>query len=317
MKNALIFGITGQDGTYLSELLLEKGYNVYGLSRHYNAHDRFDSIKGKIKFIGGDIINPKDIAKALKESNPSEVYNLAGESSMQRAEADPQLTFKINAEAVKIILEEIRKYNKNIKFFQALSSKLFEGTKTSPQNESTPFSPISNYAKSKESSYKTCKEYREKYHLFTVCGIIYPHESIRRTKDFVTKYIIEQAVKIKLKKDTIKITIKTPKAKRDWGYAKEYVKAMWLMLQQKEPKDYVIGSGELHTIEEFCEEVFKALKIRDWQKHVVLENNPPEENIQLADINKIKKELGWTPKLNFKELIETIVKEELEKQRLQ
>lgn len=316
MKKALILGITGQDGSYLAELLLQKDYEVTGFSKDvkYNLRN-IEGIRTKINLIEGDITEEKDIQNALNFSNPDEIYNLAGQTSMEKSYSNPELTMKLNGESVRMMLEEIRKYNKNIRFFQALSNKLYEGTNESPQNELTPFKPLSPYALGKIKAYEACIEYKDKYGMFIANGILYNHESSRRTNDFITKQIVEQVAKIKLGKEYEKLTIKTPEAKRDWGYAKEFVEAMWLMLQQEIPDDYVIGTGEVHTLKEFCEEAFKTVGIDEWKKYIELEDNPPEKITFVADNTKIKTKLRWKPQVTFKKLVKTLVEEELEIQK--
>jgi len=324
-KTALITGITGQDGSYLAELLLKKGYKVYGMYRRTSSDSlgRLGNLKKDITLLEGDLIDGFSIERIIKEANPDEIYNLAAQSYVPASWTQPISTADINSLGVLRILEAIRLTNSKIKFYQASTSELFGKVKETPQNENTSFYPRSPYGCSKAYAYYITINYRESYNLFACNGILFNHESPKRGKQFVTRKISHSVAKIKLGYQDY-FEIGNIDAKRDWGYAKDYVEAMWLILQQKKPEDYVIGTGETHSIKEFIEEAFKVAKMPlVWKgkginkvgisnKKTVVKINPKfyrpaEVDILLADNSKARKKLKWKPKTSFKKLVKIMV----------
>ena len=314
MKKAIITGITGQDGSYLAELLLEKGYEVYGVYRRSSVEtfERIDHIKDKLKLVCADLLDISMISDLLQKVNPDEVYNLAAQSFVPASWDQPILTGDINALGTTRMLEAIRRINPKIKFYQASSSEMFGKVKETPQTEKTPFHPRSPYGVSKVYAYWITKNYRESYNMFTCNGILFNHESPRRGKQFVTRKVTRTAAEIKLNLSK-ELILGNLDAKRDWGYAKDYVEAMWLMLQQDKPDDYVIATGETHTVGELCKVAFEhlGLNYEDYVKTDPKFLRPAEVEQLIGDASKAKKKLGWKPKTKFKELIELMVDEDM------
>ncbi|EKE25136.1 MAG: hypothetical protein ACD_5C00276G0002 [uncultured bacterium] len=320
MKKALITGITGQDGSYLAELLLSKGYKVYGLTRRTStvSNERIKHIEDKITLLQGDLLDQSSLSCAILESEPDEVYNLAAQSFVKTSWNQPVLTGEFTALGVTRLLEGIRAINPKIKFYQASTSEMFGKVTESPQKETTRFHPRSPYGVAKAYGHYITLNYRESYGIFACSGILFNHESPRRGLEFVTRKITHSAARIKLgKQKTMELGNLEPK--RDWGFAGDYVEAMWLMLQQDKPDDYVIASGQNHSVKEFVELAFSYAGIKDWKKHVVHGKEehmrPAEVDYLVGDASKAKEKLGWKPKTSFKQLVEMMVKADLELER--
>lgn len=320
MKKAFITGITGQDGSYLAELLLEKGYKVYGLTRRTSTQN-FGRIKHLIhepnlKLISGDLIDQHSLTYAIKDIKPDEIYNLAAQSFVQASWHQPVLTGQTTGIGVTRMLEAMRLAAPDAKFYQASSSEMFGKVKETPQTEETPFYPRSPYGVAKVYGHWITVNYRESYDLFTVSGILFNHESPRRGLEFVTRKIANAVARIKLGKQDY-VELGNLEAKRDWGYAKDYVRAMWLMLQQDEPDDYVVATNETHSVKEFLQIACKAAEIDDWQsivKHNPKYDRPAEVDYLQGDYSKAKKQLGWEPEVDFEGLVKIMVQAELEKE---
>jgi GDPmannose 4,6-dehydratase len=312
---ALITGINGQTGSYLSELLLEKGYEVHGIVRRSSSHNtsRIDHIIDRLHLHQGDLTDNSSLHDIFKTVEPEEVYNLGAQSLVKTSFSVPEYTADVDAIGTLRMLEMIKYFGAK-KFYQASTSELFGSVRETPQNESTPFYPRSPYGISKLFAYWMTVNYRESYGLFACNGILFNHESERRGDEFVTQKIVKAAVRIKfgLQKE---LELGNLDAKRDWGYAPDFARAMWMMLQQSEPDDYVIATGETHSIREFLDEVFNYLDI-DWHQHVVISPKyfrPAEVNLLLGDASKAKRVLGWEPQVKFKELVRIMVEAELAK----
>lgn len=313
-KRALITGITGQDGSYLAEFLLKKGYKVFGLERRSSQKDRrnIEHILNKIELISGDLLDEASLVHALKYSKPDEVYNLASQSFVHESWQQPVYTGEVTGLGAVRMLEAIRQVNKKIRFYQASSSEMFGQVQEVPQNEKTPFYPRSPYGVAKLYAHWITVNYRESYGMFAVSGILFNHESPRRGIEFVTRKITSTAAKIKLGLAT-ELQLGNLDAERDWGAAPDYIEAMWLMLQQKNPKDYVVGTGECHSVKEFVQAAFGHLGL-DWKKYVKVNKKylrPAEVQLLKADTAKIRKELGWRPKINFETLVKMMVDSDL------
>lgn len=319
MKRALITGITGQDGSYLAELLLSKGYKVYGTVRRLSTPN-FENIKhiqDKVELLSADLLDQGSLTDAIVASEPDEVYNLAAQSFVKTSWDQPVLTGEFTALGATRVLEAIRTTNKKIRFYQASSSEMF-GKVTEPiQKETTRFHPRSPYGVAKVYGHYITLNYRESYDMFACSGILFNHESPRRGIEFVTRKITHAVARIKLGKQE-KLELGNLDAKRDWGFAGDYVDAMWRMLQQDQPDDYVIATGETHSVEEFVTLAFKAAGIEDWRKYVNSDspkfNRPAEVDYLIGDYSKAKKELGWEPKTSFPQLVEMMVKADLERE---
>lgn len=316
MKKALITGITGQDGSYLAEFLLDKGYKVAGMVRRASTEsfERIDHIKNRIELKQADLLDQLSIIDAIKETEPDEIYNLAAQSFVPTSWTQPILTGEFTALGVTRMLEAIRHINKKIKFYQASSSEMFGKVQQVPQTEKTPFYPRSPYGVAKVYGHWITVNYRESYNIFACSGILFNHESPRRGREFVTRKVTEGAAKIKLGQAK-ELRLGNLDAKRDWGYAKDYVRAMWLMLQQKEPSDYVIATGKEHSVQELVEIAFGRLGLK-WKDYVVIDPallRPAEVDHLVGDHSKAKKELGWEPQVSFQELIEMMVEADMEK----
>jgi GDPmannose 4,6-dehydratase len=310
LKKALITGITGQDGSYLAELLLGKGYEVYGMVRRSSTENfgRIEHIRDKIKLLQADLLDQFSIISAVKESNPDEIYNLAAQSFVPTSWDQPVLTGEFTALGVTRILESIRHVNREIRFYQASSSEMFGKVMEVPQKETTPFYPRSPYGVAKVYGHYITVNYRESYNIFASSGILFNHESPRRGLEFVTRKVTYNAVKIKLGLAD-SISLGNLDAKRDWGFAGDYVEAMWLMLQQEKPDNYVVATGETHTVEELVRAAFDYLNL-DWKKHVKIDPRfirPAEVELLIGDSGKAKKELGWSPKYSFEGLVKMMV----------
>lgn len=318
-KTALITGITGQDGSYLADFLLGKGYRVFGLERRV-SHKHYENIghllepKKKITLVSGDMLDEASLVHALREANPDEVYNLAAQSFVADSWKQPIFTGDVTALGVLRILEAIRQVNPKIKFYQASSSEMFGKVRESPQNEKTPFYPRSPYGVAKLYAHWITVNYRESYGLFTVSGILFNHESPRRGHEFVTRKITSTAAKIKLGLAS-ELRLGNLDARRDWGFAGDYVEAMWKMLQQKNPKDFVVATGEIHSVREFVDETFGYLSL-DWGKYVKIGKQflrPAEVDHLCGDARLARHEFGWRPKTDFKKLVRMMVDADLER----
>lgn len=332
MKHALITGITGQDGSYLAELLLEKGYEVYGIMRRKSVVDygNVEHIKDKIHFIYADMTDPVSLITAMKISSADEVYNLAAQSFVATSWEQPLATANIDALGVTNMLEAIRIVKPEARFYQASTSEMFGKVQAIPQSETTPFYPRSPYGVAKLYGHWITKNYRESYDLFACSGILFNHESERRGKEFVTRKITDAAARIKLGKQEC-VELGNLSAKRDWGHSKDYVKAMWLMLQADAPDDYVVATGETRTVREFVETAFRHLDINiKWEgegvdekgideatgKVVVRVNpqffRPAEVELLLGDPAKAEEKLGWKREISFSQLVERMVKNDFD-----
>lgn len=307
---ALITGITGQDGSYLAELLLSKGYEVYGMVRRSSIENfnRIEHIKHKVKFLQADLLDQLSIINAVKESGPDEIYNLAAMSFVPTSWKQPVLTGEFTGLGVTRMLEAVRLVNKDIKFYQASSSEMFGKVREVPQNENTPFYPRSPYGVAKVYGHYMTVNYRESYDIFACSGILFNHESPRRGLEFVTRKVTHGAAKIKLGLAD-SLVMGNLDAKRDWGFAKDYVEAIWLMLQQGNPEDYVISTGETHSVREWVEAAFSCLDL-DWEKYVKIDKKffrPAEVELLVGDSSKARKKLNWKPKVSFEQLVKIMV----------
>ncbi|HEX7018178.1 MAG TPA: GDP-mannose 4,6-dehydratase [Patescibacteria group bacterium] len=318
MKKAFITGITGQDGSYLAELLIEKGYRVYGLTRRTSTQNfaRIEKIMHhpNLELISGDLIDQHSITFALKDIQPDEVYNLAAQSFVKASWEQPVLTGEYTAIGVTRVLEAMRLACPQAKFYQASSSEMFGKVQEVPQTETTPFYPRSPYGVAKVYGHWITVNYRESYNMFAVSGILFNHESPRRGLEFVTRKIANGVARVALGKQS-HVELGNLDAKRDWGYAKDYVQAMWLMLQQEQPDDYVIATGETHSVKEFLQLACQAAGIKDWEsayKHNPKFDRPAEVDLLIGDPAKAKRQLGWEPSISFEELVKLMVEAELE-----
>jgi GDPmannose 4,6-dehydratase len=315
-RRTLITGVTGQDGSYLSEFLLGKGYKVFGLVRRSSSpnYERIEQIRDKIELIQGDLLDQNSLIEAIQYAKPDEVYNLGAQSFVPTSWNQPVLTGEFTALGVTRILEAIRVVNPKIKLYQASSSEMFGEVQEVPQNEKTPFYPKSPYGVAKVYGHYITVNYRESYGIFACSGILFNHESPRRGLEFVTRKVSHGAAKIKLGLQK-ELRMGNLDSQRDWGYAKEYVDAMWLMLQQDEPGDYVIATGKAHTVKKLLQVAFGCVEL-DWEDHVVIDENlirPAEVNRLLGDASKAREKLGWSPKVSFEELIAMMVESDLER----
>ncbi|MCS7286944.1 MAG: GDP-mannose 4,6-dehydratase [Anaerolineae bacterium] len=314
-KKALITGITGQDGSYLAEFLLEKGYEVIGMVRRTSTvnFSRISHIQDQITLVSGDLLDQSSLIYILEKYQPDEVYNLAAQSFVPTSFEQPVFTGEVTALGVTRLLEAIRIVNPKIKFYQASSSEMFGKAREVPQNENTPFYPRSPYGVAKLYAHWITVNYRESYGIFACSGILFNHESPRRGLEFVTRKVTYNAAKIKLGLAE-ELRLGNLDARRDWGFAGDYVKAMWLMLQQPEPDDYVVGTGETHSVRELCELAFGYLGL-DWKKYVVQDPalfRPADVDLLVADATKARTKLGWKPTVTFEELIKMMVDADLE-----
>jgi len=317
-KTALITGITGQDGSYLAEHLLELGYRVVGMTRRSSTdvHERIEHIVDRIEIVSGDLLDQSSMTKIVAEVRPEEIYNLAAQSFVPTSWTQPVLTGEFTALGVTRVLESIRAVDSTIRFYQASSSEMFGKVQEVPQVETTPFYPRSPYGVAKVYGHWITVNYRESYDLFAVSGILFNHESPRRGKEFVTRKITDGVARIKLK-IAAELRLGNIDAFRDWGFAGDYVRAMWMMLQQPQPEDYVISTGEAHSVREFLEIAFSAVDL-DYEKYVVVDPRfyrPAEVDHLIGDPAKAKRGLGWTPNTSFAELVEMMVRADLARLR--
>jgi GDPmannose 4,6-dehydratase len=315
-KRALITGITGQDGSYLAELLLEKGYDVCGMVRRASTEnfERIDHLTERIKLIQGDLLDQSSLVEALEEARPSELYNLGAQSFVPTSWKQPVLTAEFTAVGVTRMLEAVRRVDPDIRFYQASSSEMFGKVREVPQNERTPFYPRSPYGVAKAYGHFITVNYRESYGLFAVSGILFNHESPRRGLEFVTRKISDGVARIKLGLAE-ELRLGNLDAKRDWGFAGDYVEAMWLMLQSDEAEDYVVATGREHSVREFVEIAFDHVGL-DVDRHVVVDPEflrPAEVDHLVGDAAKAREQLGWEPQVSFRELVELMVDADVER----
>ncbi|MBA2517079.1 MAG: GDP-mannose 4,6-dehydratase [Solirubrobacterales bacterium] len=306
-KRALITGITGQDGSYLAELLLEKGYEVHGMVRRASTEkfERIDHIRERLTLHQGDLLDQRSLVDSLRASEPDEVYNLAAMSFVAVSWIQPTLTAEFTGVGVTRMLEAMREAAPDARFYQASSSEMFGKVQQVPQTEGTPFYPRSPYGVAKAYGHHITVNYRESYDMFLCSGILFNHESPRRGLEFVTRKITHGAAAIRAGKAT-ELRLGNLVARRDWGYAKDYVEAMWLMLQQDTPEDFVIATNETNSVQRCVEVAFDQVGLPDWQNHVVIDDafkRPAEVDLLIGDYGKAERELGWKPKTNFEELI--------------
>lgn len=314
MPTALITGITGQDGSYLAELLLAKGYRVFGVVRRtsHDSYERIDHLLERIEIVPADLLDQHSLTVVLQETRPDEVYNLAAQSYVPTSWTQPVLTGEFTALGVTRILEAIRLVHPSARFYQASSSEMFGKVQDSPQRETTPFYPRSPYGVAKVYGHWITVNYRESYGLYAVSGILFNHESPRRGIEFVTRKVSDGVARIKLGL-TRQLQLGNLDAKRDWGFAGDYVDAMWRMLQPPAPEDYVIGTGIAHSVRELVEIAFSHVGL-DWQKHVVIDPRflrPAEVDVLLADPSKARTRLGWSPTVSFDDLVRSMVDADL------
>ena len=325
MKTALITGVTGQDGSYLAELLIEKGYRVYGLVRRSSSFNtgRIDHLIKEpyekpinFNFLRGDLTDGSSLNNVLRKIEPDEIYNLGAQSHVRVSFDVPEYTMDTIAMGTTRLLEAVREAEIKPRIYQASSSEMF-GNSPAPQNENTPFSPRSPYAAAKVCAHHLCVNYRQAYGMWIASGILFNHESPRRGETFVTRKITRAVARIKLGIQK-KLYLGNLEAKRDWGYAPEYVVTMWLMLQQDKPDDYVISTGESHTVREFAEDAFAYMGL-DWKEYVEIDPRlfrPTEADFLLGDASKAREKLGWEPKVRFEELVRLMVDADLERERV-
>jgi GDPmannose 4,6-dehydratase len=318
-KVALITGITGQDGSYLTELLLSKGYKVYGITRRTSTvnFERIQHLVEKIDLVQGDLLDEHSLTYAIYKTQPDEIYNLAAQSFVPASWSQPVLTGEFTALGVTRMLEAMRLAKKDAHFYQASSSEMFGKVVETPQRETTPLYPRSPYGVAKVYGHWITVNYRESYNLFAVSGILFNHESPRRGLEFVTRKVTNAVARISLGKQK-DIHLGNLEARRDWGFAGDYVKAMWSMLQQEKPEDFVIGTGESHSVEDLVKIAFESIGVKSWEKHIVKDPKfirPAEVDILLADPSKARKKLGWKPETTFKEMVEMMVKADIETEK--
>ena len=316
MPTALVTGITGQDGSYLAELLLEKGYDVIGMVRRTSTvkYERIDHILDQLTIVQGDLHDQGSMLTVLEEYKPTEVYNLAAQSFVPASWSQAILTAEVTGVGVTRLLEAIRLYDKSIRFYQASSSEMFGKVMEVPQKESTPFYPRSPYGVAKVYGHWITINYRESYDMFAASGILFNHESPRRGLEFVTRKITDAVARIKLGMQD-ELRLGNLDARRDWGYAGDYVDAMWRMLQQDVADNFVIGTGETYAVREFCEHAFGYVDL-DYNDYVVVDQKfyrPAEVDLLISDPSKAREELGWERKVSFKGLVEMMVQSDLER----
>jgi len=311
---ALITGITGQDGSYLAEFLLSKGYTVGGVVRRSSSEkfDRLEACRDRVTIFQADLLDQTSLIEVIRNFKPTEVYNLAAQSFVPTSWAQPVLTGEFTALGVTRMLEAIRQVDTSIRFYQASSSEMFGKVRETPQNEMTPFHPRSPYGVAKVYGHMITVNYRESYGLYAVSGILFNHESPRRGLEFVTRKITSTVAQIAKGKEK-QLKLGNLESQRDWGYAGDYVRAMWMMLQSATPDDYVIATGETHSVREFAEKAFVRAGL-DWEKHVVVDPSlfrPAEVDVLIGDASKAKKNLGWRPEVSFEELVDRMVDADL------
>ena len=317
-KTALITGITGQDGSYLAELLLNEGYRVVGMTRRTSTdvHERIQHLVDDIEFVSGDLLDQHSVTSIVARVKPDEVYNLAAQSFVPTSWDQPVLTGEFTALGVTRVLEAVRSVNPKIRFYQASSSEMFGKVQAVPQNEDTPFYPRSPYGVAKLYGHWITINYRESYDLYAVSGILFNHESERRGKEFVTRKITDGVARIKLGLAK-ELRLGNLEARRDWGFAGDYVRAMWLMLQQPRPDDYVVATGATRSVGDFVRAAFAFAEL-DWERHVVVDPRyyrPAEVDVLVGDPAKARTHLGWEPETSFERLVETMVLADLDRLR--
>ena len=315
-KRALITGVSGQDGSYLAELLLDKGYEVWGIVRRLSAenYERIDHILDRIHLVQGDLLDQSSLASALVQAEPDEVYNLAAQSFVPTSWTQPVLTAEFTSVGVTRLLEAIRTVNPRIRFYQASSSEMYGKVRAVPQDEETPFYPRSPYGVAKVYGHFITVNYRESYDMHCTSGILFNHESPRRGIEFVTRKVSDGVARIKLGLQT-ELAMGNLDAQRDWGFAGDYVDAMWRMLQQDDADDYVIATGETHSVEHLVEVAFAHVGL-DWHDHVVLDDRfvrPAEVDLLIGDRSKAEAKLDWSPTVSFEELVRMMVDADLER----
>ena len=315
-KKALITGITGQDGSYLAELLLEKGYEIFGMVRRSSVEkfDRIEHIRNDVHLIQGDLLDQSSLVHVMSEAKPDEVYNLAAQSFVPTSWDQPVLTSEFTALGVTKMLEAIRAVDTGIRFYQASSSEMYGKVQEVPQKETTPFYPRSPYGVSKVYGHYITVNYRESYDLFAVSGILFNHESPRRGLEFVTRKVTDGVARIKLGVLN-ELGLGNLDAKRDWGFAGDYVRAMWMMLQEEKPDDYVISTGKAFSVRDLVETAFSAAGL-DWQEYVKLDKRfvrPAEVDLLIGDSTKAKEKLGWEPRVSFEEMIKLMVDSDIQR----
>ena len=313
-RRALITGVTGQDGSYLAELLLAKGYEVYGLVRRSSTmnFERIAHIQGEMELLYGDVTDYHSLVTAVKQARPAELYNLAAQSFVHTSWTQPELTGQVTGLGVVRVLEAIRLVDPSIRFYQASSSEMFGMVREVPQKETTPFYPRSPYGFAKVYGHWATVNYRESYGIFAVSGILFNHESPRRGLEFVTRKITDAVARIKLGQLS-ELKLGNLEAKRDWGFAGDYVDAMWRMLQEDEPMDYVIGTGEAHSVRDFLDAAFACVDL-DWRDYVVQDPallRPAEVEHLVADPGLARERMGWEPQVEFRELVRRMVDADL------
>jgi len=309
-QRALITGITGQDGSYLADFLLGKGYEVYGVVRRASTEnfERIEHVRDRLRLVQADLLDPMSLISILEQVRPRELYNLAAQSFVPTSWAQPVLTAEFDAIGVTRLLEAIRLVDKSIRFYQASSSEMFGKVREMPQNELTPFHPRSPYGVAKVYAHYITVNYRESYDMFACSGILFNHESPRRGKEFVTRKVSDTVARIGAGLTDV-LSLGNLDAKRDWGFAGDYVEAMWMMLQQPQPDDYVVATGESHTVRELAEIAFRRIG-RDWRDHVREDpalKRPAEVDILVGDASKAGRVLGWQPRVTFAGLVEMMV----------
>ena len=314
-RRALVTGITGQDGSYLAEFLLEKGYEVYGLIRRSSTvnFERIRHIQNDLHLLSGDLLDQNSLMFAIQQARPQEVYNLGAQSFVPASWAQPLLTGEITALGVARLLEAIRSTDAGIRFYQASTSELFGKVRESPQTETTPFYPRSPYGVSKVYGHWITINYRESYDMYACAGILFNHESPRRGLEFVSRKITNGVARIRHGKDS-ELLLGNLDSRRDWGYAGDFVRAMWMMLQQPEPDDFVIATGRDRTIREFCQAAFGSVGL-DWERYVKVDERflrPAEVEVLRGDSSKARRILGWEPEVSFEEMVAMMVERDLE-----
>ena len=316
-KRALITGINGMDGSHLADFLLSKNYKVFGLERRASVKNRTNTshLEGKITFLNGDLTDQNSLLRAIEKSEPTEVYNLAAQSFVGESWNTPEYTSDVTGLGALRMLEALRVTNKDIKYYQASSSEMFGRMVENPANENTPFYPRSPYGVAKLYAHWITKNYRESYGMFNCSGILFNHESERRGIEFVTRKISDGVAKIHLGLSDY-ITLGNLEAKRDWGYAPDYVEAMWLMLQNETPDDYVIATGKTYSIKDFLTEAFNQIGVKDWTHYVKQDPRfmrPAEVDVLLGDATKAKEKLGWEARTSFEEIVKIMVENDIKK----
>ncbi len=314
-RRALVTGITGQDGSYLAEFLLEKGYEVYGLIRRSSTvnFERIRHIQNDLHLLSGDLLDQNSLMFAIQQARPQEVYNLGAQSFVPASWAQPLLTGEITALGVARLLEAIRSTDAGIRFYQASTSELFGKVRESPQTETTPFYPRSPYGVSKVYGHWITINYRESYDMYACAGILFNHESPRRGLEFVSRKVTDGVARIKHGLDS-ELLLGNLDSRRDWGYAGDFVRAMWMMLQQEEPDDFVIATGQDRTIREFCQAAFGSVGL-DWERYVKVDERflrPAEVEVLRGDSSKARRVLGWEPEVSFEEMVAMMVERDLE-----